>query len=134
MHHRLKALILLAGALGTALTGCSGGSFETTPDNIQARLDVFSALSEMHHQTMVMPSYLRDIITHADMLTDTAEDADALQKLAKQLAKARRDKEKIQLLTREMTQLIPLPEKYSNWQLNEPSSESTEDNPPSAEG
>ena len=83
---------------------------------------------------MVMPSYLRDIITHAEMLTDTAEDADALQKLAKQLAKARRDKDKIQLLTREMTQLIPLPEKYSNWQLNEPSSESTEDNPASADG
>lgn len=134
MHHQLKAILLLAGALGTILTGCSGGSFKGTPDNIQDRLDVFSALSEMHHQKMVMPSYLRDIITHADMLTDTAEDADALQKLAKQLAKARRDKDKIQLLTREMTQLIPLPEKYSDWQLNEPSSESTEDNPASADG
>lgn len=134
MHYQIKAMLLLAGALGTTLTGCSGGSFKSTPDNIQDRLDVFSALSEMHHQTMVMPSYLRDIITHADMLTDTAEDANALQKLAKQLAKAKRDKEKIQYLTREMTQLIPLPEKYSNWQLKEPSSESTEDNPASADG
>jgi hypothetical protein len=133
MFYFHKTSFLLASVFAASLTGCSKGGFESRPDNIQARLDVFSALSEMHHQAMVMPSYLRDIITHAEILTNTTEDAETLQSLAKKLAKARRQKDDIKELTREMSELIPLPEKYSAWSLRREPETSSEELTPTDE-
>ena len=105
----LCRLFLLAGFV----TGCSSGSTEAVTDDVQQRLSMYTYIAEMHDRKTFNASYVSELNECAKLLPETFSDPDAAMRILTDLRKKRRDKDEIVRLTTELSNLIPLPEKYA---------------------
>jgi len=103
------------------LFGCSPSSIEMPPDHIQQRVEMYVLVSEMHDRETVLAGHIKDLFECANSLPQTFTDAEEAKKILGKLRKAKKDKKQIELLTRQLSTLIPLPEKYSKWKIKESS-------------
>jgi hypothetical protein len=122
--HFLHTILLLSLC---ALAGCSKGSSSPRPDDLQQRLSMYSYVAEMHHREMVISDYTKELYQCAELLPETFSDPETAKELLKELQKNRKDKEAIKKITKQLADLLPLPEKYAASRLKDSSSETADE-------
>lgn len=87
---------------------------------------MYTYVAEMHHREMVISGYAKELYQCAELLPETFSDPEAAKDLLKELQKNRKDKKSIKKITKQLADLLPLPEKYAASRLKDPTTESTD--------
>jgi Tfp pilus assembly protein PilP len=122
MHFLHTTLLLVL----CALAGCSKGSSSPRPDDLQQRLSMYTYVAEMHHREIFISDYAKELYQCAELLPETFSDPEAAKDLLKELQKNRKDKQAIKKITKQLADLLPLPEKYAASRLKDPFSETVD--------
>ena len=94
------------------LLGCGPPASSDEMKNLQARIHLVECLGEVHEAKTLQKHALDSITAYIEKAIADESIKHQLVTMTRKLWESRKNKQAVDQLTREMSQLVPLPEKY----------------------
>lgn len=112
MLRLMKSLIPLLLLTTSMVLGCGPAASTDSQKNLQARIHLVSCLGEISQLKKVTKSSLQSVNAYVEKAIVDESIKQQLLQQSEELWKQRKSRAAIDSITREMSRLVPLPEKY----------------------